>query len=139
MEIAVEILVGGGAARGQALVLATPISFWGGIDPGSGIISDPRHPQAGETVAGRILFLPGTIGSSSASSVLLELVRIARAPSALIVHQPDAILLMGLVVAREMGWQPPLAARLDRRHFAAFRNRLVEISETGRLRTLQAA
>ena len=52
-----------------------------------------------------MLFLPGTIGSSSASAVLLELVHDGRAPAALVLHEPDAILLLGLIVAREMGWR----------------------------------
>jgi predicted aconitase with swiveling domain len=51
-----------------------------------------------------VLFLPGTIGSSSASAVLLELVHAGIAPAAIVLHEPDAILLLGLIVAREMGW-----------------------------------
>ena len=58
----------------------------------------------------RVLFLPGTIGSSSASAVLLELVHNGHAPAALVLHEPDAILLLGLIVAREMGWPTPGAA-----------------------------
>ena len=56
-----------------------------------------------------MLFLPGTIGSSSASAVLLELVHHGHAPAALVLHEPDAILLLGLIVAREMGWRTPMA------------------------------
>jgi predicted aconitase with swiveling domain len=36
------------------------------------------------------------------------------APAAIILHEPDAILLLGLIVAREMGWQTPMALKLDR-------------------------
>ncbi|RVD47379.1 DUF126 domain-containing protein, partial [Mesorhizobium sp. M2D.F.Ca.ET.140.01.1.1] len=78
---------------GEALVLMAPISFWGGVDPKTGRIADVRHPQHGETISGRVLFLPGTIGSSSASAVLMELVHNGRAPAALVLHEPDAILL----------------------------------------------
>src|SRR5262245_56198107 len=97
-----EILIPGKAAAGRALVLAAPISFWGGVDPASGRIADVRHPQHGESVEGRVLFLPGTIGSSSASAVLMELVHNGRPPVALVLDEPDAILLLGLIVAREM-------------------------------------
>jgi predicted aconitase with swiveling domain len=61
------------------------------------------------TIAGKVLFLPGTIGSSSASAVLMELVHAGNAPAALVLHEPDAILLLGLIVAREMGWETPVA------------------------------
>jgi predicted aconitase with swiveling domain len=101
-----------GEAQGAALMLRAPISFWGGIDPGSGIVIDVRHPDRGVSVAGMILGLPGMIGSSSASSVLLELIRIGRAPAALLLDAPDAVLLLGSIVAREMGWAAPPAFRL---------------------------
>ena len=107
-----EILVAGEAGAGPALVLSAPISFWGGVDPKTGTIVDVRHPEHGETIAGRVLFLPGTIGSSSASAVLLELVRSGNAPAALVLHEPDAILLLGLIVAKEMGWKTPVAVKL---------------------------
>ena len=111
-----EILLPGPAASGIALVLTKPISFWGGVDPATGDIIDARHPERGVNITGRVLALPGTVGSSSASAVLLELVRAGRAPAAIILHEPDAILLLGLIVAREMGWPTPVALRLDREH-----------------------
>jgi predicted aconitase with swiveling domain len=114
-----EILVSGKPGSGEALVLDQPISFWGGVDPKTGRIADVRHPQHGECIAGKVLFLPGTIGSSSASAVLLELVHKGHAPVALVLHEPDAILLLGLIVAKEMGWETPVAVQLDRRDFAA--------------------
>src|SRR5690606_36293683 len=118
-----EILVSGTSGTGEALVLTAPISFWGGVDPMTGHIADVRHPQHGQSVSGKVLFLPGTIGSSSASAVLLELTRNGRAPAALVLHEPDAILLLGLIVAREMGWKTPAAVRLDGDRFARFHGR----------------
>ena len=112
-------------------MLTAPISFWGGVDPKTGGIADVRHPQHGENVAGRVLFLPGTIGSSSASAVLLELVRGGRAPAAIVMHEPDAILLLGLIVAREMGWPAPVAVRLDRAQHAGFAGNIVAVEPDG--------
>ena len=128
-----EVLVAGESGSGQALVLTAPISFWGGVDPKSGRIADVRHPQCGETVSGKVLFLPGAIGSSSASAVLLELVHNGHAPAAIVMHEPDAILLLGLIVAREMGWQTPVAVKLDRDCFAGFADREVTVSQDGAL------
>lgn len=126
-----EILIAGPAARGKALVLEAPISFWGGVDPQSGQIVDVRHPQHGQCISGCVLFLPGTIGSSSASAVLLELVHNGHAPAAIILHEPDAILLLGLIVAREMGWETLPAMRLDRAHHAGFVGMTVMVSSEG--------
>ena len=135
MSALAEILVPGRAGEGEALVLTAPISFWGGVDPQSGRIADVRHPQHGETIAGRVLFLPGTIGSSSASAVLMELVHNGHAPAALVLHEPDAILLLGLIVGWEMGWRTPVALRLERGAFAAYRGKRVSVADDGALTT----
>ncbi|MEO3997548.1 DUF126 domain-containing protein [Mesorhizobium sp. CAU 1732] len=120
-SIASEVLVSGRGGAGDALVLSAPISFWGGVDPRTGRIADVRHPEHRLSIAGTVLCLPGTIGSSSASAVLLELVSNGHAPAALVLHEADAILLLGLVVAREMGLATPVAVRLDADSQRAFR------------------
>ena len=93
-----------GQAAGEVLKLQKPISFWGGVDPKTGRISDPRHPDYDAEIAGKILVLPGMIGSSSSSYIMLELMSIRRAPAALILAEPDAILGLGVVVAKEMNY-----------------------------------
>jgi predicted aconitase with swiveling domain len=133
MSVETEILVPGEGGEGTTLVLSAPISFWGGVDAKSGRIADVRHPQHGQSVAGRVLFLPGTIGSSSASAVLLELVHNGHAPVALVLHEPDAILLLGLIVAREMDWRTPMALRLDRKEFRRFSGKRLTVSPRGLL------
>ncbi len=126
-----EVLVSGRPAKAPALVLTAPISFWGGVDPRTGLIADVRHPQHGVSISGKVLCLPGTIGSSSASAVLLELVSAGLAPAALILHEPDAILLLGLIVAQEMGHTTPMALRLDRAEFAGFAGKNPTIGSDG--------
>ncbi len=126
-----EILLAGREASGVAQVFSAPISFWGGIDPKTGRVVDVRHPQHGDCIAGRILFLPGTIGSSSASAVLLELVHAGQAPAAIMLHEPDAILLLGLIVAREMGWDTPPALKLDKNLYSLMRDKFVTITASG--------
>ncbi|WP_425475964.1 aconitase X swivel domain-containing protein [Mesorhizobium yinganensis] len=90
-----------------------------------------RHPQHGMSIADKVPFLPGMIGSSSASAVLLELVHNGHAPAAIVLHEPDAILLLGLIVAREMSWRTPVAARLDRESFETFRGLVTRVGEDG--------
>jgi predicted aconitase with swiveling domain len=91
-----------GTARGVALVLDEPLSFWGGVDPETGEVIDVRHPQRGANVAGRVLFMPSGRGSSSSSSVLAECVRAGTAPAAIVLSEPDPILALGAIVAREL-------------------------------------
>lgn len=126
-----KVLVPGPAASGTGLVLGAPISFWGGVDPKTGRVADVRHPDHGMVISRRVLFLPGTIGSSSASAVLMELVHGGRGPAALVLHEPDAILLLGLIVAREMGWSAPPALQLDRAAHGRFAGAAVSVGEDG--------
>ncbi len=93
-----------GVARGPLLRLHAPISFWGGVDPVAGRIADPRHPEHGVSIAGTVLAVPSLVGSSSSSAVMLELLREGTAPVAVLAGKADAILALGVVVARELGY-----------------------------------
>ena len=91
-----------GTAGGAVLILDEPLSFWGGVDASSGEIIDVHHPQRGANVAGRVLVMPGGRGSSSSSSVLAEAIRSGTAPAAIVLLEPDPILALGAIVAREL-------------------------------------
>ena len=134
MTVHGEVLLEGPAVEATALALTAPISFWGGVNPRTSAIADPRHPEYGQTIAGQALLVPATIGSSSAAAILLELVHGGQAPAAIVLHEPDAILLLGLIVAREMGHVTPIAVRLDARYYAGLHGRIVSISSEGQIR-----
>lgn len=91
-----------GRAVGLALVLEAPLSFWGGLDPATGLIIDQRHPQCGVSVTGRVLVMPGGRGSSSSSSILAEAIRAGTAPVAIALSEADLIITLGALVAAEM-------------------------------------
>lgn len=110
---AAEVLVPGPSAAGVVLRLTEPLSFWGGVDPATGIVTDVRHPQCGRSIAGSVLLVPETRGSSSSSSIMLELIHAGKAPAALVLGRVDAILILGILVARELGLPHPPAFRLD--------------------------
>ena len=135
-ELQAKILVAGAAVEAPAFALTAPISFWGGVDPQTGLIANVRHPQYGQSVSGKVLCLPATVGSSSAAAVLLELVHSNRAPAAILLHEPDAILLLGLIVAEEMGLTIPPAYQLDRGTYSLLDQHQLHISEQGTIRIL---
>jgi uncharacterized protein len=103
-----------GSAEGMALVLDEPLSLWGGVDPASGAIIDPRHPQRGASIAGRVLVMPAVRGSSSSSSVLAETVRAGCAPVAVLLGERDLILAVGAAVADELYGQRVPVLLLER-------------------------
>jgi predicted aconitase with swiveling domain len=94
-----------GHAEGPVLRLDGPLSFWGGVDPYSGALTDPRSPHHGVRIGGSVLMVPETRGSSSSSAVMLELLAAGFAPAAIVMGRLDAILGLGILVAREMGWR----------------------------------
>ena len=89
-----------GMGSGVALVLTEPLSFWGGLDAATGTIIDRRHPQVGESIAGRMLVMPTGRGSSSSSSVLAEAIRAGTGPVAVLLREPDEIVLVGAMVVQ---------------------------------------
>ncbi|MEO5986390.1 MAG: DUF126 domain-containing protein [Candidatus Limnocylindria bacterium] len=90
------------AVTGRVLVLDEPLSLWGGMDPATGRLIDPHHPQHGALLAGRVVFMPSAKGSSSSASVLAEAVRAGTAPAAFLLSEPDLILEIGSAVAEEL-------------------------------------
>ena len=132
MDLKAEPLIAGTGA-GDVLTLSHPISFWGGVDPKTGNIIDARHPERGLCIAGKVLALPGMIGSSSAAAVMLELIHANKAPAAILMPEPDAILLLGVIVAREMGWPVPPAFALSADDQRQLGGRSISISEDGRI------
>jgi uncharacterized protein len=102
-----------GIAHGRLLVLRAPLSFWGGYDAATGTIIDAAHPDVGTVCTGMILAMSETKGSSSASSVFAEAIRLGTAPAAILLGKPCGILATGALVADALyGIQcPVLVAR----------------------------
>ncbi|MGA7541213.1 MAG: DUF126 domain-containing protein [Steroidobacteraceae bacterium] len=112
LEVIVPGLPDEDIERAPAIVLTEPISFWGGVSPVSGVLTDPRSRNHNRSIGGAALFIGELRGSSSGSSVLLELIYRGRAPAAIILDSPDAILALGAIVGCEMGWKSPPILRL---------------------------
>lgn len=91
-----------GDATGEIFVLERPLSFWGGYSPETGLITDVSHPQHGEPLTGRIVVMPHGRGSSSSSAVLAEALRLGTGPRAIVLGEPDQIVITGVLVARKL-------------------------------------
>jgi predicted aconitase with swiveling domain len=98
-ELAARGIVGG-VANGELLATPQPISFWGGVDPATGVVIDPRHEFFKRSIAGKILAFPYGKGSSTGSLMILELARVGKAPAAIINIQTEPILATGPIVCR---------------------------------------
>ena len=91
-----------GLATGEVLVLAEPLSFWGGLDPETGTLIDAHHPQVGASLTAAVLVMRSGRGSSSSSYVLAEAIRAGTAPAGIVLGEPDDIIVIGALVASEL-------------------------------------
>lgn len=91
-----------GEADGTALVLQEPLSLAFGMSLETGRVADVRAPQLGALIAGQILVMPVGRGSSTASSVLAEAIRLGVGPLAIVLREVDEILAIGAIVARTL-------------------------------------
>jgi predicted aconitase with swiveling domain len=89
-----------GVAEGEVLRTSQPISFWGGVNPASGLINDPRHELFNQSVAGKVLVFPFGKGSSTGSLIFLELARVNRSPAAIVNIRTEPILATGPIVCK---------------------------------------
>lgn len=91
-----------GQADAAVLACQEGLSFWGGVDPDTGVIIDAHHPDHGASLAGRIVLMPTSRGSCSGSGVLLQLARDGHAPAALIFSEQENILTLGAMIAEQL-------------------------------------
>ena len=108
-----------GNAQGPVLCGPEPISFWGGIDPATGLVIDVHHPLRGESIVGKVLMLPGTRGSCTGSGVLLDMILSDRAPAALVFTDVEDVATLGVLVAAELFGRRIPVLRLSAESFAA--------------------
>ncbi len=88
-----------GQARGQALVSAQGISFFGGVDPESGIVVERGHALEGQSIAGKVLVFPTGKGSTVGSYTLYRLKANGKAPLAILNLECETITAVGCIIA----------------------------------------
>lgn len=87
-----------GCATGEAMVSPVPMSFYGGVDPKTGVVMEKGHPLEGRSIKGRILVFPCGKGSTVGSYVLYGLSRYGVAPAAIINRETETIVATGVIL-----------------------------------------
>jgi len=88
-----------GYASGVALVTRQGISFFGGVDPETGIVVERDHELEGRSIAGMVLVFPTGKGSTVGSYTLYRLKRNGKAPAAILNQQCETITAVGCIIA----------------------------------------
>lgn len=88
-----------GYATGEALVSIMGISFFGGVDPETGIVVERGHDLEGKSIVGKVLVFPRGKGSTVGSYTLYRLKQAGKAPLAIINAECETITAVGCIMA----------------------------------------
>lgn len=88
-----------GTVQGETVVTTQPISFFGGIDPETGIVIERGHPLEGQCISGKVLVFPTGKGSTVGSYTLYRLKHNGHAPLAILNAECETIIAVGCIIA----------------------------------------
>ena len=88
-----------GKAEGKALVTEMPISFYGGVDPNTGIVIEKGHQLNGQSVKGKILVFPQGKGSTVGSYTLYLMKKNGVAPSGMVNKECETVIAVGAIIS----------------------------------------
>jgi hypothetical protein len=92
-------MISPGKVRGEAIVSKAPLSFYGGIDPKTGIVIEKGHELEGKSVNGKVLVFPSGKGSTVGSYVIYGLKKNGVAPAAIVNKETETIVATGVILA----------------------------------------
>ena len=88
-----------GKAEGEALVTTQGISFFGGVDPANGVVTEKGHELEGKSIKGKVLVFPAGKGSTVGSYALYRMKKQGTAPVALINKEGETIVAVGAIIS----------------------------------------
>ena len=88
-----------GRASGEALVTTMGISFFGGVDPETGVVVERGHELEGQCITGKVLVFPTGKGSTIGSYTLYRLRKGGKAPAAIVNAECETITAVGCIIS----------------------------------------
>ncbi|MBL7206467.1 MAG: DUF126 domain-containing protein [Candidatus Aenigmarchaeota archaeon] len=88
-----------GNTKAEAIVSAEGISFYGGVDPETGVVIEKGHPLEGKSITGKVLVFPEGKGSTVGSYVLYRLKKNGKAPAAIVNKECETIVAVGAIIS----------------------------------------
>jgi predicted aconitase with swiveling domain len=92
-------LISKGKGEGEALVTTQPISFYGGVDPNTGVVIEKGHELQGQSVRGKILVFPTGKGSTVGSYTLYRMKKSGTAPAGMINKECETVVAVGAIIS----------------------------------------
>lgn len=88
-----------GIATAEAIVTTQGISFYGGVDPETGVVIEVGHELEGQSVVGKVLVFPTGKGSTVGSYTMYWMKKANTAPAAIVNKEIDTIIAVGCIIS----------------------------------------
>jgi len=88
-----------GKTQGEALVTTMGISFFGGVDPETGVVVEKDHQLEGQSISGKVLVFPTGKGSTVGSYTLYRMKHAGKAPLAIVNAECETITAVGCIIS----------------------------------------
>jgi len=88
-----------GIGEGEALATTQPISFYGGVDPNTGIVIEKGHELQGKSVKGKVLVFPTGKGSTVGSYTLYRMKKNGIAPAGIVNRECETVVAVGAIIS----------------------------------------
>lgn len=88
-----------GQVQAPVLLTRDSLSFLGGVNPETGIITDTNHELYGQEITGKILIIPSGKGSTVGSYIIYQMYKYKTAPLGLIALEAEPIIATGAIMA----------------------------------------
>ncbi len=111
-----------GIASGELLISKDAISFYGGVDPNTGIVVEKGHALEGISIAGKVLYFPRGKGSTVGSYTLYRLKKNDKAPAAIINAECEPIVAVGAIIS-----DIPLIDKVEIRKIEPYNGKTVKV------------
>ena len=92
-------IISKGFAKGEALTTSQPISFYGGVNPDTGVIIEKGHELEGKRLKGKILVFPNGKGSTVGSYTLYRMKKSRTAPAGIINEECETVVAVGAIIS----------------------------------------
>lgn len=90
----------GGIVEGEALVTTDPISFMGGVNPKTGVITEKNHQLYGQSIKDKILVFPMGKGSTGGSYMLYDMCSRGVGPRGIINRKAEPVVVIGAIISK---------------------------------------
>ena len=88
-----------GIAEGEALSTSQPLSFYGGVNPDTGVIIEKEHELQGKRMTGKILAFPNGKGSTVGSYTLYRMKKKGTAPAGIVNEECETVVAVGAIIS----------------------------------------